>query len=695
MRSILSRLLGSASALLISVLVVISAGAAVLLMMWFATGWTELRHADRLALLARSDRVLYEAAELTRTTRGQVQSALLAEAEPAATISRLFAATDEKMRAVAREIPDNLAPDTASRMARLRDGWNKTVAMRSEINAIAAKPRAERDLADTQPWFAAVGTVVAGLADLSSRTAGAARIDDPIVGENIMARQLAWFARDAAGTECAAVRSAFGTGKPLTAEQRVQVLMARGGISQSMAALADLLRRPGAPADLESARVEAARALDAGLKARDAAYAALGTPAQLSGPTWEKQCQGLFTPILNVGNVALDRMGAYASANRADALRGMLFSGAILLAAGLGLGLSLNMVRRRIIVPVREITLAIRRMAAHDIATPVPAPTAQDEFGEMGTVLEELRLSAVEAARLAAEQERERLAKLRRAEHIDQLVHDFESKTAGHVGVLAAAATELRSTAGTMSDTAAMTDQDATKVAAAAEDVNANVQAVAGASEELRSSIAEINRQMANSAAVVARAAQDAQHTDTTVRALSQGAEKIGDVVRLITAIAGQTNLLALNATIEAARAGEAGKGFAVVANEVKSLAVQTSKATGEISDQVTRIQETTKQAVAAIGAIVGVIGEINAISADVAAAVEEQGAATAEIARVIERTAAGTGAVTASIAGVSRSVRETGAAAEMVLTSSGDLSQQSEMLSNEVHEFVAAIRAA
>ncbi|MER2267310.1 methyl-accepting chemotaxis protein [Methylobacterium oxalidis] len=231
--------------------------------------------------------------------------------------------------------------------------------------------------------------------------------------------------------------------------------------------------------------------------------------------------------------------------------------------------------------------------------------------------------------------------------------------------------------------------------AAAAEQAAGNVGTVAAAAEELGSSVAEIGRQVSGSADLALVAVGEADRTTELVHALSLAATRIGDMVGLISNIAGQTNLLALNATIEAARAGEAGRGFAVVAAEVKELANQTAKATEEISHQIAQIQGVTGPTVGAIGGIAGRIREINGVAATIAAAVEEQGAATHEIVRNVAQASTGTAEVTSNIAGVANAAEETGAAAAQVLASASELSRQSEHLGSEVTRFLRTIRAA
>jgi methyl-accepting chemotaxis protein len=350
---------------------------------------------------------------------------------------------------------------------------------------------------------------------------------------------------------------------------------------------------------------------------------------------------------------------------------------------------------REIKGPIASLRHVMMKLAEGDTAVEVPGIGRKDEIGSMAEAVQVFKQNRLTSDRLSAEQVTASEAKMLRVKQVEALTSNFETKVGQLVGLLAASSTEMEATAKSMAATADETSHQAGTVAAAAEEAGTGMQTVASAAEELSASITEISRQVAQSTKVTGKAVSDTQRTDHIVRALADGAQKIGDVVGLITNIAAQTNLLALNATIEAARAGDAGKGFAVVASEVKSLAAQTGKATEEIRTQISQMQAATKEAVEAIRGITGTIEEVSSISTSIASAVEEQGAATAEIARNVQQTAAAAQEVTRSISGVNRAAGETGAAATQVLGAAGGLSQQSERLAAEVRTFVAGVRAA
>ncbi|MDB5574037.1 MAG: methyl-accepting chemotaxis sensory transducer with Pas/Pac sensor, partial [Tardiphaga sp.] len=283
----------------------------------------------------------------------------------------------------------------------------------------------------------------------------------------------------------------------------------------------------------------------------------------------------------------------------------------------------------------------------------------------------------------------------RRKGDMQQLAHDFEGAVGKIIETVSQASSELEASAAMLSTNAKRSSELTMTVAGASETASTNVQSVASATEQMAASVNEIGRQVQDSARIAQAAVLQAQQTNEQIGQLSKAAARIGDVVELITKIAGQTNLLALNATIEAARAGEAGRGFAVVASEVKALAAQTAGATKEISQQITGIQAATKESVSSIKEIGQIIESMSQIALRIAGAVEEQGNVTHDIACSIQQAAQGTIEVSANIADVQRGADETGTASTLVLSAAQSMSNESNRLKVEVNSFLNTIRAA
>ncbi|WP_336232985.1 methyl-accepting chemotaxis protein [Thalassospira sp. CH_XMU1458] len=344
--------------------------------------------------------------------------------------------------------------------------------------------------------------------------------------------------------------------------------------------------------------------------------------------------------------------------------------------------------------PIRQITEVMKELAGGNKQIDIPGQDRRDEIGDMSKAVLVFKENMIKAEQLAAEEAEAVKRREKRAAKINELTASFDQDMSVILKTLASAATEMQSTATGMSSTAEETSRQSGIVAAAAEQASTNVQTVASATEQLSASIAEITQQVSQSSTVANRAVEDAEKTNIQIRGLAEAAQKIGDVVGLISDIAEQTNLLALNATIEAARAGDAGKGFAVVAAEVKNLATATSRATEDITNQITGIQNETDGAVTAIGTISSTITEISEISAAIASAVEEQGAATLEITRNVQEASVGTTEVTSNIVSVNEAAGSTGAAAEQVLSAASELSRESESLRHKVEAFLSAVRA-
>jgi methyl-accepting chemotaxis protein len=388
---------------------------------------------------------------------------------------------------------------------------------------------------------------------------------------------------------------------------------------------------------------------------------------------------------------------AEAARNSADGRYGFirdLTIGAVLFALGLSAMMALY-VNRALAGPLAAMTSAMKRLAGGDLGIVIPATGRRDEIGYMAEAVGVFRDGMIDAKRLETEQTAAQLQKAQRHDAVERYIAAFERRVLSTLDNFTSAAAEMRATSQEMWTIAEETSAQVTAVASAAEHASANVQTVATAAGGLSASIAEIRHQVTQSSGIVVRAVEKAGSTNTVIQGLAHAAQSIGDVVKLITAIAKQTNLLALNATIEAARAGEAGKGFAVVASEVKNLANQTAKATEEISAQVATMQGATNESVEAIKSIGGTIDTINEIVTTIASAVEEQDGATQQIAQNVEQATHGTAEVSSHIAGVNQAATKTGAAANHVLISAETLGTQAQTLRADVDEFLANIRAA
>ena len=404
------------------------------------------------------------------------------------------------------------------------------------------------------------------------------------------------------------------------------------------------------------------------------------------------ESDAILNKDIELNNTGAENDTRHAAETYSSAL--ILLAVIVGLATVLGAAFSFFVVRD-ISTGISSIVSPMRALGQGDLAADVPHQGEKTEIGTMADALQVFKdaLIAKKAADEAAAKDAE--AKIERGRRVDDITRKFEQMIGEIVTTVSSASSQLEASAGTLSATAARSQELSTAVATASEEASTNVQSVSSATEELSSSVNEISRQVQDSARIAKDAVDQARSTTERVSELSKAATRIGDVVELINTIAGQTNLLALNATIEAARAGDAGRGFAVVASEVKALAEQTAKATGEIGQQISGIQLATQDSVNAIKEISGTIEKLSEISSTIASAMEEQGAATQEISRNVQQAAQGTQQVSSNITDVQRGASETGAASSQVLSAAQTLSTDSGRLETEVAKFLNEVRAA
>ena len=433
-------------------------------------------------------------------------------------------------------------------------------------------------------------------------------------------------------------------------------------------------------------------AIDAWSKAATAGPAA--QPAEQAG--WQKgtaEIREQFDILVESAKEAGLAFRESATATSAAAQWFILAGGAVDISAGIAVAIFFY---AWVAIPVARMTQAMVRLAANDVEVPIPALARRDELGRMASAVKVFKDAMIEGAhRKTLDAERERLEEQRKRYELNQIAEQFETSVKGVVATVAAASAQMRDTARSVSATAESAAGETYAVAEASGKALDSVQNVSTASSELSISVTEIGQQVLQSTRMSTNAVSEAARTQRSVIGMAEAAQRIGAVLTLINDIAAQTNLLALNATIEAARAGQAGRGFAVVAAEVKSLAAQTATATGEIAEQIASVRAATEETVQAIRSISQTITQVNEIATKIAAAVERQTASTQEIAGSAQKAADETAAVTSRIGVVSRSVVDTGKAANDMLSAAGTLVGQAETLQVQVDRFLSSVRAA
>ncbi|WP_341991097.1 HAMP domain-containing methyl-accepting chemotaxis protein [Azorhizobium sp. AG788] len=635
--------------------------------------------------------------------RGDLSPALLAEAAPTAAQldnrRAVISRTEDSIKATQASAENLGAADRTSVEAAIKTIAGNIRTLRARALVELDRPRAQRDGAFVASFLPTAQTYLQDLSRVSATLELRAGDNDTSIGRLASLARMSSTIRDVGGRRATMITVFLGSGKTFSPAQIEQFLQLDGQVTAYWAALThmgkDVETVPGLAAAMQKAK---AGFLDAGnaITLKGFAAAKGETPPPFTVDDWRAQIRQSLLDGLAPRDAAFVAASAQSDTSIATARSGFFMACAVvlaILAIVAGFAIFIN---RRLIQPIRDMTRGIEQIAHGVLDVEITGTARKDEVGEIGRAVEILRGNSLEMVRLQQEhvQMRAQAEEDRRRAFHD--VADELDRVVGKIaGSVSSTSEELQASARGLSIMAEQTSNRSGQATQASQVANEMVEAVAAAAEELSASVTEIGARVKESARIAGVAVTEANDAASKVTTMSEAARRIGDILRLISDIAGQTNLLALNATIEAARAGEAGRGFAVVASEVKNLAEQTSKATAEIEAQISTVQRATDEAVSAITGIASTIGHMNEISTTIASAVFQQSAATDEIASSIARASEGARDASENMIEVNQTAAETGSAASQVLGASTELSRTSTELRVATDTFVARIRSA
>jgi methyl-accepting chemotaxis protein len=664
--------------------------------------WDRLAITSRILVVADTSSSLFKAMHNLRTDRSSTNRNLNDDAALQPDLQKYMRTTRDAelsaMRAASRTLAEIEFVDQRTLLPDLNRLSEAFASLEAESWDALNKPKASRRPALGKEFMDNTTALIETLDKIAIRIAAAVNHDDPVIDQMLMIKQLAWLMRSTAGDASFLISTGILSGH-VAPDLRQNYTRLAGGVETAWLALQTVAAANELPPDLTQAMAEAKAAYFdpqfLALRDRLANALASGDKPEMKTNEWSTLSVKHMTSAVMVAEQALDRARDYAAVRHGQAERSLALQ-LVLLAAAFALTFcTMIVVTHRIIRPLHAMRDAMLKVASGDLTVDTGYAQRRDEIGALASALETFKQQAMDKLRIE-QQERERNAgSAARQKAIEGYVGDFENQVRQTLDQLNDASNEMRGTSADLSEVSSQTNSRVKVAEKASGEASMSVESVASASQELSASIDDISRQASHAAGIAGRAVDRARETDNTVQGLANTAAGIGEVVGLINSIAAQTNLLALNATIEAARAGEAGRGFAVVASEVKSLASQTAKATDEISGQIADIQKVAGEAVEAIKGIGGIIGEVNEVATAIAAAVEEQGAATQEISRNTQYAAQGTRNVAENVAGVKADADAAATAAQNVKHASETLETQSLQLSNQVTEFLRKIRAA